>query len=826
MFDEKNGRCRVADLRTGEDVGEISAEFDLRGTYGLSPDGRYFVGSHWPDRDKTAIVWSFETGARCAEIEDSFIFGGDRYEFAAPDQLLIVEDSLTETLVSSWDIKLVRQTWRRSIPRYGARSGIDVSPGGKYIAVLAGRTLHIIDSANGSTLETRRLPIPWSQNQPVSCECLRFSPDGSELAAICYVNRLLVCWDMTTGEMVLNRPFARAFVAGDSYEPSHIKWFPDKSGWLLSDRVLVERKTGAPVWTLPDLHSGPLRILGLNSVLTVQAADRNSDKGLVEQQIPRSQFTAAFVAAQRAPSENVPAMTKSDLSAMKSISPPAEINHWDYRADGIAAADVPPKLSITNARATVFQLAAEAPGRLAMQNVISFDPNLGLRPGPRRPLQQSQLTVHDVHTNRALGQIETTGWSEMLDVSPDGSLVLTASAWRHGRPYDRLDVWAPILKKHAIGWCPVVREPALMASQIDRAVFVDKRHVLTHTQAEVVLWELPACKAVYRLAGRSDLVGLSVTRKYFVACSDFRDLLVYETMSGRCVGRLERPESSERVTFPRGWFRPDGKQLAIVYSTPLCSIFVVYDLATGKIRSEFGVPKIGLDGAVWIDQRYLSLQKYPKIRGKKYLLDLQNRALVARYDKGFIHNVGALDGSVWQFVTKQSGAESMFEVRKISFPLPASGPRLEDYAYLYPGADVSVSVTSSSIDRREIEAELSRRLEEVGLRISASAPRRMRLELVDVTEDPRTLTDGRVLSRRSLDLKWTCFDAANRNVWEQKRRVPWGTIDVSRSETASQVNTRAALREKIRETVETLTIPRYLFPKVEELKLPELSLPN
>ncbi len=821
ILEEKEGRCRLADLRTGEDVATISAEFRVSWPINISPDGKYLAVLNDGDNDVVASVWSFETGKKCAEVDDSHFAIAKRYYFAAPAQLLVTDDDLDATLIVATNLETNELSWKTKIPRHGAYGDVDISPGGKYVAVGAGRLLYILDAATGNKLETLTLPIPWDRNQPVVSNGVRFSPDSSMLIATCNMNRMLAGWDMATGERVLNRSYPHSVVVGDSSNESIIKWLPDSSGWLLADSALVEATTGAPVWTFPRPASD-LKLLSLNSVLTTESSGRDGETRIVETRMPGSEFRKAFAAARAAPSEIVPKSRPIDLSAMTEISQPEDVVTWHYERDEMTSTTGTPKLSISDVRPAAFRLATADVNHAVLQNTSDSDRALAPPPGPRRPMRRSMLTIFDAIADKPLGEIETTGGSEMLDVSPDGSLVLMGSSWRQGGPYNRLDIWAPMLKKHVVGWDPVITDSEVMENHIYRAFYVDKPHVLTVSRSEIVLWDLRSSTAVYRLKGTGEVVAFSPTRKYFVHHRDFSDMLIHEALTGRCVGRLEKP-SSNLGTSTVCWFRPDGLELVMIGGGGLYTTVAIHDLTSGQIRSEFGIPTVYLEDGEWITSRYLFLHEYPRSRGKKYLLDLENRALVTQYSEGSIRNVGSLDGKVWRTVPEPGRAATTLEVRELSFPLPADGPRLEDHAYLYPGGRVALSVTSSTIDRAQIEQELSAKLKEVGLKVTGSAPSQLRLELVGTDFSPRKLKDGRTLSLRSFTLKWACF-VSGRKVWEQTKRVPDGVINVSRTEAQADKIAREKLRAQIRETVGFLTIPRYLFPDVEELKIPQGSL--
>ncbi len=831
MVESEEGRCRLADLRTGKDVGAVSAKFEFRGKVAVSADGRYLAGENSADRGKAVSVWSFQTGTRCAEIDHSSVPFVDHLVFAGPDQLLVSQNDSEQYRIAAWDVKQAKQAWAIAIrkPRNADKVGVEASPGGKYIAVLIDRVLHVLEAATGQAVGTSLLPVPWDVVTPrcVQCGALQFSPDGSELAAACSSHRLLLCWDFGSGELVLSRTFPKSMIA--DMDSGRLAWFPDKGGWLLGDNLVVERKTGAPVWRLDTRLRDPFQVLGLDSVLTVASANNGNEDQIVDVRLPGDQLTAAFQAARRAPSETVPPLTKPDLSGMESISPNPGTDAWSYQPDGVAARDAAPRLSVSLGGPRIvlqeFRLATEDFGRAVLQTTVREEERRAVLPGPRQPLRRSQLQVYDTSQGKLLGEIETTGWSDMVDGSPDGSLVLTAnSAEPQFGPYDRLDIWAPLLKKHAVGWQPVIVAAANREQQVTWAAFIDKRHVLTRSPAELVYWELPACQAKYRIASFGEVIALSPLRKHVVGLSADRGFRVYETATGRCLGRFEQP-TCEQMSFPLGWFRPDGQQLLVMFYDLEYTLVVVYELTTGKIASAFGIPQVTAVDLQWLDPRYVFLQTYPRNRGKRYLLDLENRALVAQYGAGTICSAGHLDGLVWQAVASQPGPAATFQLKERRFSLPVTGPRLEDHAYLCPGAEVAVSVNSSVLDRQDVTEELTQRLTAAGLSVRASASRRFELEVADSTAGREArLGDGRLLSSRTVELRWRAFDTSGTKVWEQRRGLPWSAISVTSSQSEAKQVTREALREQARKAVSGLSIPRYLFPRIEAVKLPDSSL--
>ena len=81
-----------------------------------------------------------------------------------------------------------------------------------------------------------------------------------------------------------------------------------------------------------------------------------------------------------------------------------------------------------------------------------------------------------------------------------------------------------------------------------------------------------------------------------------------------------------------------------------------------------------------------------------------------------------------------------------------------------------------------------------------------------------------LLSSRSVELRWRCFDASGTKVWEQIRLLAWSAISVTNSESEAKQVTREVLREQARKAVGGLSIPRHLFPKIDNVKLPDSTL--
>jgi len=138
-----------------------------------------------------------------------------------------------------------------------------------------------------------------------------------------------------------------------------------------------------------------------------------------------------------------------------------------------------------------------------------------------------------------------------------------------------------------------------------------------------------------------------------------------------------------------------------------------------------------------------------------------------------------------------------------------------------------VNVTSELLDRQLIQEELERALAEKGLVPDATAPRRFTLNIVEQPGSvQRQLRDGRELSSRTLIFDWKLVDGAGTVLWQQQRPISWQAVMVTRPQANPQDLTQQMLRDKIRESLGNVSIPEYLFPKLDQLKVPRIKFPN
>ena len=129
------------------------------------------------------------------------------------------------------------------------------------------------------------LAVPAPARAPIATLAgLRFSPDGTELAALideASDSRILV-WNLADGSLAVDHVFAgqpKSMAPGaSSYTGPIIEWLPDGSAWLLAGHVVVDRAGGRPVWMFRTetwfKDPGPRKMIDNDRMLACVGPDR------------------------------------------------------------------------------------------------------------------------------------------------------------------------------------------------------------------------------------------------------------------------------------------------------------------------------------------------------------------------------------------------------------------------------------------------------------------------------------------------------------------------------------------------------------------------
>jgi hypothetical protein len=256
----------IWDYATNRKIGDarglktLSADLGgfVRPVSALSADGHFFVTQG--ESPLELLVWDVIAGRQFAIREPkhgptcSLTF----VAFARPD--LLVAGGFGMPFQRLGVASPTSRAFRR-FPREHEfdRSSLAISPGGGFLAVFDKSRLVLRFYNTRALVPAGQVSLPpFEPAGPMNCECVAFSPDGREVAALFFYNsnHHLACWDLTAGKLVDRLDFGgnlRAILgAAAPYLFAPLEWFPGQQRWLVYGQGIVDRKAGNLIWTIPD----------------------------------------------------------------------------------------------------------------------------------------------------------------------------------------------------------------------------------------------------------------------------------------------------------------------------------------------------------------------------------------------------------------------------------------------------------------------------------------------------------------------------------------------------------------------------------------------
>ncbi len=503
------------DLRSNKQLGALRDDLSSVFKGAISPEGKYYTGI--ASRSKAIVLYDIPGQKRLGEItlpkgsgrRISGRRGGGNVPpdlaFAGRDRLIAVERTAGDKPnVYLWS--LPSGTPERSfVLENRVDSGtIALSPAGRYLAYFVSQIrektfkLHVVDLETGEVAGE----IPLSRYMPKSgisrCEGLAFSPDGTELAGIVggLSEQRLLCWNVADGSMLGEFPIDKEQMNKWSRAKSGnrcLQWFPDKQRWLVYGHSIFDRSAGTVVWSMPesdDLDAGGRYVLDDRRVTVFKSMGIGKQK-IESYELPAekiAQSAQAVATGGLTEDGGLPPLTAADSSRARTISLNTTATNWSVTADPAAAptaAEWKQPIPIQPGRGTAdsFLIA-----RGAGTALVGYDGGSKVRP-------KVQLDVYDVKAGQHQKSVEIPFSSRLLALSPSGTQALL----RTGSNEDRLDVWSLDDAAPAVAWRPYQKDEEHERTVIG-AAFVDDSHVLTLSSGDrLVLWELPACRAVYAI---------------------------------------------------------------------------------------------------------------------------------------------------------------------------------------------------------------------------------------------------------------------------------------------------------------------------------------
>ena len=378
---------------------------------------------------------------------------------------------------------------------------------------------------------------------------------------------------------------------------------------------------------------------------------------------------------------------------------------------------------------------------------------------------------------------------ELSSVSADGTLAVTTLK-------NRIDVWSLDEGKPVASW----RLPGEYSGEekVWTGV-IDNRHLATRDAVgQLVVWNLPDYTAAYRVdgvgaaelsPGRNQLIALSTGNRRPAGA-------VLDALTGQCQGTFEDPRVYAQFHPHECACAADGSRVAAGDGRT----FVCWDLATGKIYSEFAQSML----------RGLRFVGRDHVLAQNHLVDLRLHCVALEprgpsRDPELDKVIGDVDDRLWTIAQPARGERGWLAY--VEMPPAGLARQLaatpEPSAILGPGSEVAVEFQAAGLPHPTLQTAVdncTRQLEAAGVRVAAGAALKFVAEIrvvkqldlqleftplgrARLNQGPQTIT----LPLKQEELRIKLVDASGSELWNMASsaasRLPRGMIKVPPDET-------------------------------------------
>lgn len=347
----------------------------------------------------------------------------------------------------------------------------------------------------------------------------------------------------------------------------------------------------------------------------------------------------------------------------------------------------------------------------------------GSQPAPSaQPSAPVWFDVYDLAAGELQQTVELPFATELIAVSPDGTRALT----RIAHDQDRLDVWSIEDGQPVVAWRPYQHEAKERDRKTGAAMFVDSDHVLTINNGKPMLWELPACRAVYEIDRVWGAVEVSPGGQY-LACIDQQSVKFYDARTGQPQGELATELRSQAIAF-----HPAGTRFAAVVPLPgNTANLTVWNLQSGQLETAFVIPKVARS-MHWCGDGHLLLDG-------RSLVDLKSQMLVWTYQlpKG-LQASHSPDGRHW-FVAPTGGGGSDMLLAAATLPDSQTASNLarttlKPETVMGPGSRISLQINLANPPgvanfQNDVRKNLTAKLAQHQIAIADGQPIRLTLSM-------------------------------------------------------------------------------------------------
>lgn len=316
---------QVWNVKTAERVGSLGIKINRGDFAALSPDGKLIAFRN--RGNEAAPIGVFSTEKRNQTVELDARKGDARLEwlgFLDATRLMVVWRGWNDTrdnAVQIWNAETGEGLSAFGLGSFG-RDDMSVSSDGEQML------FHTSDTVGYVSLTPKKpkpTPLPMPDRRALfQVNGLAFSPDNSRAAIYRggWEGLSILEWDVTKKKIVQNGTipinttgFSVGHGQGDAFQ-----WTPDGKHWLVRGHLLLECKSGNPVWmlqSLPGVHVSPI-MLDEETLLVPVMSKTQRETFLVSVPFPWEQIRRA-TAAMNDPAQ--PAMLRPGASVSMEFNP-------------------------------------------------------------------------------------------------------------------------------------------------------------------------------------------------------------------------------------------------------------------------------------------------------------------------------------------------------------------------------------------------------------------------------------------------------------------------------------------------------------------------
>jgi hypothetical protein len=346
----------------------------------------------------------------------------------------------------------------------------------------------------------------------------------------------------------------------------------------------------------------------------------------------------------------------------------------------------------------------------------------------------ARIDLYDLAVGQHRKSIDVPFTCAMLAYSPDGSRALL----RLTEGEDRLDIYDVDSGEHLVGWRPYLIEQDRNQQKVTAAVFLDKDHLLTLSNAaKLVCWKVPECKAVYMME-QVRQPGVSPGGKY-LAISGQRAYRFFDARTGEGCGDLIWNGLATAAAFdPAGErfvvsvLRDGGAALvgfdlkngSQAFEFPVARAAMGFDLKNGSQAFEFPVARAAIGSMHFCGDEHLLLDN-------QFLVNLTNQVVLWRYDlPGGVHVPVSPDGRHWYAAQRSAGTPGIL-LAAVDLPdakaLTALAANPQPKFVVQPGSKVSLAIRAANPPgmpsfQQDVRKQLADRLAEHGITVADGQP--------------------------------------------------------------------------------------------------------